>query len=464
MKTVGFAVLAAGKGTRLKVDIPKALCPALGLTLLDHVLISIENFTQSAKVKSETSVIVGHKKEEIVAHLHEHKYKVHSLVQKEQKGTGDALKSYFDERSENAKTDYTFVVCADTPLIQPETFLSLWNVFEKNQNLKAVAATFKLENPKGYGRIIRSKSGFNIVEEKDANDQERQVREVNSGFYLVQTSFLIEKLKNLNNNNKSGEFYLTDIFKSDSPVEALEFSNPQEFLGVNTLEQLNEVTEVLRARKNSQLMNSGVLMFNANSIWVDQQVQIEAGVQLYPNSSIYGRSVIQSGAVLENGVVIKNSTIKSQATILSHSVVEDSVIGEKAQIGPFARIRPASDIGSESKIGNFVEVKKSTLHKGVKVSHLSYVGDAEIGEDSNIGCGFVTCNYDGRDKHKTQIGKGVFIGSDVQVVAPISIGDKSFIAAGSTITKDVPADGFAIARGNQTTKPGMAHRFLKSKK
>jgi bifunctional UDP-N-acetylglucosamine pyrophosphorylase/glucosamine-1-phosphate N-acetyltransferase len=464
MKTVGFALLAAGKGTRLKIDIPKALCPALGLTLIDHVIRAIKSFTGQTKISQELSVIVGHKKEEIIDYLNTQKYGVHYLVQREQRGTGDALRSYFSERPENKLTDYTFVVCADTPLIQSETFLKLWIKLESEPHLNAIAATFKLSEPKGYGRILRASSGFRIVEEKDATDAEKLIGEVNSGFYLVKTSYLLEQLEGLDNKNKSGEFYLTDIFKTNSAVEALEFNDPQEFLGVNTLEQLDEVTNILRKRKNSTLMNSGVVMYNADSIWVDQEVIVDPGVHLHPFCALYGKTTIERGAVIENGSVIKNSLVKAQAQIHSHSVVEDSVIGPKAQIGPFARIRPASDVGEEAKVGNFVELKKSKLHKGVKVSHLSYVGDAEIGEESNIGCGFITCNYDGRDKHKTLIGKGVFVGSDVQVVAPIKIGDKSFIAAGSTITKDVPAEGFAIARGSQTTKDGMAHRFLKTKK
>ena len=464
MKTVGFALLAAGKGTRLKIDIPKALCPALGLTLIDHVILAIKAFTAQAQVSNEISVIVGHKKEEITSYLDSRGYGVHYLTQKEQKGTGDALRSYFSERSQNRHTDYTFVVCADTPLIKAETFLKIWKKLESDQSLNAVAATFKLTEPTGYGRIIRAARGFRIVEEKDATDSERLITEVNSGFYLVKTSYLLEQLDGLDNKNKSGEFYLTDIFKEDSAVEAMEFRDPQEFLGVNTLEQLDEVTGILRKRKNSALMNSGVLMYNADSIWVDQEVSVSPGAHLHPSCALYGKSVVEGGAVIETGSIIKNATLKAGAQIHPYSVVEDSVIRSKAQIGPFARIRPQSDVGEEAKVGNFVELKKSKLHKGVKVSHLSYVGDADIGEDSNIGCGFITCNYDGRDKHNTVIGKGVFVGSDVQVVAPIRIGDKSFIAAGSTITKDVPSDGFAIARGNQTTKDGMAHRFLKTKK
>ncbi len=464
MKTVGFAVLAAGKGTRLKIDIPKALCPALGLTLIDHVLLAMKDFTIKAMMPNEISIIVGHKKEEITSYLESRKYGLHYLIQKEQKGTGDALKSYFSERNENRLTDYTFVVCADTPLIKAETFLKLWNHLENQPTLSAIAATFKLAQPKGYGRILRSKKGFRIVEEKDATASEKIVEEVNSGFYLVKTSYLLEQLSGIDNKNKSGEFYLTDIFKIDAEVEALVFSDPQEFLGVNTLEQLDEVTNILRKRKNATLMNSGVVMYNADSIWVDQESIVDPGASLFPFCALYGKSKVESGAVIENGSIIKNSHIHRNAQIHSHSVVEDSVIGISAQVGPFARIRPASDVGSDAKVGNFVELKKTKLHRGAKVSHLSYVGDAEIGEDTNIGCGFITCNYDGRDKHKTLIGKGVFIGSDVQVVAPINIGDRSFVAAGSTITKDVPSEAFAIARGSQTTKEGMAHRFLKTKK
>ncbi|MBY0518341.1 MAG: bifunctional UDP-N-acetylglucosamine diphosphorylase/glucosamine-1-phosphate N-acetyltransferase GlmU, partial [Bacteriovoracaceae bacterium] len=408
---------------------------------------------------------VGHKKQDVEESL---KQSFGSLLnfawQREQNGTGDALKSYFSENPKNEKFDYTFVVCADTPLITEETFQRLWIEIQNNTNLLAVAATFETENPRGYGRIVKAHKGFKIIEEKDASDEERRINEVNSGFYLIKTDYLLKKLSQIHNKNKSGEFYLTDVFSQDSDVLALKFEDETEFLGVNTLEQLEAITKVLRYRKLQQLMIGGVMCFDASSTWVDQDVQIEAGVILHPGVKLFGQTKIQKNVLVESGAILKDCIVEEGVQILAYCHLEKAIIRKNAHIGPFARLRPESDIGEGSKIGNFVEIKKSLLHAGVKVSHLSYVGDAEIGEESNIGCGFITCNYDGRDKHKTKIGKHVFIGSDVQAVAPINIGDHSFVAAGSTITKDVPSEGFAIARSAQSTKEGMAHRFLKSKK
>jgi bifunctional UDP-N-acetylglucosamine pyrophosphorylase/glucosamine-1-phosphate N-acetyltransferase len=462
-KKVGFALLAAGKGTRLKIDTPKALCPALGITLIDHVLNAINQFVSEHSISAEISIIVGHKKEEIIKHLSQRNSGLNFVWQKEQKGTGDALRAYFSERPQNANLEYTFIVCADTPLITAQSFSSLWEHVGSAHH-RAAAATFEASTPYGYGRIVRGDKGFEIVEEKDATLEQKKITEVNSGFYLAETSYLTSKLSQIDNNNKSGEFYLTDIFKVNENVLPVKFPSAEEFIGVNTLEQLDEATQVLRKRKLTSLMLSGVTCFDSRSIWVDQQAHVESGAVLYPGVAIYGNSSIGKGVVIENGSLIRNSTIESGSHILPYCHIEEAIVHSEAQIGPFARLRPGSDIGENSKIGNFVEVKKSKLHAGVKVSHLSYVGDAEIGEESNIGCGFITCNYDGRDKHKTKIGRHVFIGSDVQVVAPIQIGDTSFVAAGSTVTKDVPAGGFAIARSQQVTKDGMASKFLKTKK
>lgn len=465
METVGIAILAAGKGTRLKIDLPKALCPALGRPLVDHVVLSAQRFARNEHLKCTLTTVVGHKKEEVEGHLrkafpNDMKY----AWQRQQNGTGDALRSYFSECPENSQFTYTFIVCADTPLVTADTFQRLWSELKSNSKLQALAGTFLTSAPKGYGRIIRAGKGFRIVEEKDATEDERKINEVNSGFYLIKTDFLLKQLAGINNKNKSGEFYLTDVFSQNEDVAAVIYPNESEFLGVNTLEQLEQVTQILRQRKLSALMLNGVMCFDAASTWVDTDVEIGNGTVLHPGVRLYGASKIANNVLIESGAILKDCQIEEGAQILAYSHLEKAIVRKGAHIGPFARLRSETDVGAESKIGNFVELKKSTLQPGVKVSHLSYIGDAEIGEESNIGCGFITCNYDGRDKHKTKIGSHVFIGSDVQVVAPISIGSKSFVAAGSTITKDLPEGAFGIARSNQTTKEGMAHRFLKTKK
>lgn len=465
MSTLGIAILAAGKGTRLKIDRAKALCPALGRSLVAHVVDASLKFAANAGVKAHLTAVVGHKKEEVEAHLLScFGTGISFAWQREQRGTGDALRSYFSEAPANEQHEFTFVVCADTPLVTSETFQRLWDELQSKSQLQAAAGTFVAANPHGYGRILRGGSGFKIVEEKDASVEERKTQEVNSGFYLIRTKFLLEKLKGLNNQNKSGEFYLTDVFSQDSAVSAVTYPDEKEFLGVNTLEQLEQVTQVLRQRKLRELMLSGVMCFDAASTWVDYNVQVGPETVIHPGVRLFGDTVVGKGVILESGVILKDTRVEDRAEILAYSHLEKAIVRGEAHVGPFARLRPDADIGARSKIGNFVEIKKSRLAEGVKVSHLSYVGDAEIGAESNIGCGFITCNYDGRDKHKTKIGEHVFIGSDVQLVAPIEIGDKSFVAAGSTVTKSVPAGGFAIARSQQATKEGMAQKFLKTKK
>lgn len=464
MGSIGIAVLAAGKGTRLKIETPKALCPALGRGLVDYVVDAIEVFSKANHKKSAITVVVGHKREQVQAHLEDRfPGRCHFAWQKEQKGTADALRSYFSECPDNWNHEWTFVACADTPLLTPEVFQRLWQTVQASPKTKACAATFQTPLPQGYGRILRGSVGFSIVEEKDATDEQRLVNEVNSGFYLVKTEFLKERLSQIGNKNKSGEFYLTDLFTASDEAQAVLFEDASVFLGVNTLEQLEEITQVLKRRKLRALMSAGVTIMDTHTTWADWNVEVEAETVLYPGVQLFGSTRLGRGVRVESGAVIKDSVVEASAEILAYSHLEKSRVAAGAHVGPFARLRPEADIGSGAKVGNFVEIKKSRLAQGAKVSHLSYVGDAEIGENSNIGCGFITCNYDGVNKHRTIIGKNTFVGSDVQAVAPVSIGDDAFVAAGSTVTKNVPSGGFAIARSSQTTKEGMAHRFLRPK-
>ncbi len=465
MSSVGVAILAAGKGTRLKIDVAKALCPALGRALVDYVVDEARAFGSAAGTTVALTAVVGHKGEEVRAHVEKTFPGTVSFAwQKEQKGTADALRSYFDECPENWKHEYTFVACADTPLLEASTFHRLWDEFASDPSLQACAGTFETAQPKGYGRILRGGKGFRIVEEKDATPTERAVTEVNSGFYLVRTAFLKQRLGAIGNSNKSGEFYLTDLFAQDVSVKAVKFEDATVFWGVNTLVQLEEAAQVLRRRKLVRMMESGVMLLDAASCHVDWAVEAAPGTVLHPGVHLRGCTRLAAGTIVGPGAVLVDSEVGEGAEILAYSHLEGAVVAAGAHVGPFARLRPGSDVGPGAKIGNFVETKKARLGAGAKVSHLSYVGDADIGEGSNIGCGFITCNYDGVNKHKTVVGKNVFIGSDVQAVAPLQIGDNSFVAAGSTVTKDVPAEGFAIARSQQVTKPGMAHRFLKTKK
>lgn len=464
--SIGLVILAAGKGTRMKIETPKALAKTAGRALLDYVVDASLKFAAESSLKAEIGLVVGHKKELLEEWLSQHpaKNQLKTAWQREQKGTADALKACFNDLPQFWNYEYTMVACADTPMIQATEFKILFEALKSSPGLVGVAATFEAHDPKGYGRIVHGNHGFHIVEEKDASEKEREITEVNSGFYILKTSHVKEVLGSINNDNKSGEFYLTDLFQNKYEVKAVKFPSEIPFLGINTMEQLAECTTLLRNRKLKQLMIDGVEFLNPQTVHIDHEVKIGLGSVIYPNVTLLGKTTIGEKVVVESGSFIKNSTVHNNSEILANSYLEEALVHEDATIGPMARLRPGADIGPESKIGNFVEVKKSKLAKGVKVSHLSYVGDAEIGENSNIGCGFITCNYDGANKHKTKIGRNTFIGSDCQVIAPIEIGNDAFVAAGSTITKSVPDGGFGIARSQQVTKEGAAKKFLKSKK
>jgi len=459
------AILAAGKGTRLKLDEPKALAPLLGKKMIDFTLDSLEELKSvSSNILFDIGIVVGHEKEKIMSHLDENDSGFHIAYQQEQLGTGHALQCFLKELPALYKSDYLIVTCADTPLITSDIYSKMIETLQEKSELNALSISFAAKNPYGYGRIKRGDVGFQIIEEADASVSEQLIKEVNSGLYIFKTSYLKKHLTTLNNSNNSGEFYLTDLFQKGEKVDAVMYKDSSLFLGINTLEQLAQAKEQLRERKLREFQDQGVLIEDKKSFHFDWNVKLEKGVHIYPQVHAYGNVVIKSGSVIEPFNVIKNSTLNEGVKVFGHSYLEEAVIDKNCTVGPFARLRPGTSLEQEVKVGNFCEIKKSTLKKGSKVSHLSYVGDAEIGENSNIGCGFITCNYDGANKHKTLVGKNVFIGSDCQAIAPVEIGDNSFVAAGSTINKNVPEEGFAIARARQVTKEKMASKFRKIKK
>jgi bifunctional UDP-N-acetylglucosamine pyrophosphorylase/glucosamine-1-phosphate N-acetyltransferase len=461
---IGTVILSAGAGTRMKMGVPKPLAPFMGRCLVDFPLKEGLSLNQKLGVTYKISLVTGHGRELVENYVNSNypNEQFGYAFQEEQLGTAHALRCYFDQVAEAKECEYTLVLCADTPLINVESLETLYKEIADN-NLDGVAATFNEDIPKGYGRIIRSKSGgFHIVEEKDANDEQRKVQEVNSGMYVLKTSFVLEHLYKIDSSNKAGEFYLTDLFKDDYNVKPVLFEDKKPFAGVNDLHQLERSEQVMRRRIIFNLREKGVRFIDSRHTYIDTD-EIGAGSIIYPNVHIDHKSSIGSGVVLEPGSVIIDSNIEDGVTLKAYSHLEGCTLRESSVVGPYARMRPGADIGSKSKIGNFVEIKKSKLDEGVKVSHLSYVGDAEIGSETNIGCGFITCNYDGANKHKTVIGKNSFIGSDSQTVAPVKIGDNCFVASSSTVTHDMKDGSFAISRGKQTTKEGMAKRFLKSK-
>lgn len=459
---IGVAILAAGLGKRMGVSIAKPLIPLLGKKLVDYSLKAASDFQSAQKVDLQTGIVVGHQKDEVIKHFEGSSLSLSFPVQKEQNGTADALRSYFDGCPWAKDTDYTLVLCADTPLLTEAELSQLWNVL-KEKKLDAIAASFKTQNPTGYGRMIRAQKGFHIVEEKDASDAERAVTEVNSGLYFFKTRMVLENLAKVDSNNKSGEFYLTDVFQDGANVEALCFDSETPFLGVNSPVQLGTALHQLKKRINKEHQARGVLIMEAAHTYIEPDVELEPGVTIFPNCYLHGKTKIGCGSVIEPGCILKDSHVSQGVTVKGYSYLENAKVGEKCQIGPYARLRPGAELSENCKIGNFVEIKKSKLDPSVSVSHLSYVGDAEIGENVNIGCGFITCNYDGESKHKTIIGKNSFIGSDTQMIAPVTMGESVFVASGSTINQDVPDRGFALSRARQVTKENMAARFLRGK-
>jgi len=469
----GIVILAAGQGTRMKQSVAKPLVPLQGRRLVDYPLTEAFRFLQENKLSGKICLVTGHHHEHVESYIHE-KYvdkKLHMVFQKEQKGTADALKTYLQDCPWAKDVEYTLVLCADTPLLSSWVFESLLKeliLLKKD----GVAATFYQENPTGYGRVVRAKkqSGFRIIEEKDAVgelSEIKKVQEVNSGVYLLKTQFILDHLYKVDNINKAGEFYLTDLFQDELSVAPLYFSDPLSarlFLGINDLLQLEQAGSYLKRRKMHELREFGVRFMDSSHTYIDQTVSVGEGSLIYPNVIIEGDSIIGKNVVIEAGAIIKKCIIGDGAVIKAYCHLEESEVCTNAQIGPYARLRTGSHIGDDAKIGNFVETKKAILHKGAKVSHLSYVGDAEIGENSNLGCGFITCNYDGANKHKTIIGRDTFIGSDSQMIAPVNIGNDCYVASGSTINQDMEDGAFAIARARQLTKSGMAKKFLKSKK
>ncbi len=460
---IGVAVLAAGLGKRIGKKVAKPLVPLMGLKLVDYPLSAALAFSKEQELDSEFGIVVGHQKEDVQDYIEKRGYiKMSFPVQKEQLGTADALKSYYEGCSWAKDTDYTMVLCADTPLLSKDELGQLWKRL-KNNNWDAVAATFNVDNPFGYGRIIRAERGFSIVEEKDATDEQRKINEVNSGLYIAKTSYVLEQLAKIDSNNEAGEFYLTDIFKSDLNVGVECFENAQAFLGVNNPIQLEESLKVLKSKINHFHQAQGVHILDSENTYIEASVSIGKGTTIYPGCYLHGTTQVGSECMIEPGSIIKDSQIADETIIKAYSYLEEAIVAKKCAIGPYARLRPGADIGESTKIGNFVEIKKAKLGAKVGVSHLSYVGDAEIGENVNIGCGFITCNYDGAQKHLTKIGKNSFIGSDTQMIAPVTIGESAFVASGSTINADVPDEGFAISRGRQVTKEKMAAKFLRGK-
>lgn len=437
-------ILAAGKGTRMKSELPKVLHKVCGVPMVKKIA------EICSKIGSlENILILGHKKEEVLKVMAGCNY----VVQEEQLGTGHAVIQAKDKLKDF--DGVTMVLCGDTPLLREETLKKLYEE-HINTNASITILTSIYENPFGYGRILKKGEDVQaIVEEKEASEEIKKIKEVNAGVYCFNNKELFEALEKIDNNNEKGEYYLTDVIgiavKEGKKVRTFLLGDNDEILGINSKVELEKANGIMRARINKNHMENGVIFIDSNSTYIEDGVEIGQDTLIYPGVVIQGKTKIGRECEILGNTRIIGCEIANNVRIES-SVLEESIVEDKVTIGPFAHLRPKSHLKEEVHIGNFVETKKSTLEKGVKAGHLTYLGDAIVGERTNIGAGTITCNYDGVNKHKTNIGKDVFIGSDTMLVAPVNIGEKALVGAGSVITKDVPENALAVARGKQIIK------------
>jgi bifunctional UDP-N-acetylglucosamine pyrophosphorylase/glucosamine-1-phosphate N-acetyltransferase len=454
-KTYGL-VLAAGKGTRMKTEMPKCAYPILKKPMIEYIVEKLEK----TKIE-ETVVVVGHQKEVLMDIL---KDRVHYAEQTEQLGTGHAALSAAPILED--KEGVTFILPGDMPLMEIKLTDKILKAHEEMGNdLTVVSMVF--DNPKSYGRIVRDQYGAiaAIVEDKDCTGEQKKIQEVNSGVYVVNNKALFKVLRTIKKNERKGEYYLTDIvalMRHDYKIGSFVVRDAYQMMGVNDLYSVSIAERYLRDEINRNHMLNGVEMVSPNTITIGHNVIIEPGVTIYPNTTITGDSVIRERAVIGPNTEIHNGRIDEHAEI-KHSLVYDSIVGAYTTVGPFAHLRNHAEIGTHNRIGNFVEVKKSSTGTNTKAAHLSYIGDAEVGSNVNFGCGSITVNYDGVNKHKTKIGDDVFIGCNVNMVAPLTIEDEVFIAAGSTVTTDVPKGSLSIARNQQINKADYYHNLIKPK-
>ena len=449
-------ILAAGKGTRMKTELPKCAFPLLKKPMVTYIIEALESINVDQII-----CVVGHKKEVLQDIL---KDRVKYAIQEEQLGTGHAVKCALDFIDDNG---YTIILPGDTPLIDKEILDQLIEVHKSNKNDFTIG-TIVLDNPFGFGRIVRdsSNSVLRIVEEKDASEEERKIKEINTGLFLVDNFLLKKALLEIKNNNAKGEYYLTDIVEilsKEAKIGTFTIKDTYKLNGINDLYTLSLVEKQFREAILKKHMLNGVNIVNPETVTIGTDVTIEAGTTIYQGSLILGKTSIGRNCVVGPNSEIFNSTLKDGSKLL-HSVCYDSTLEENSSVGPFSHIRMNTVVGQDNRIGNFVEMKNSVIGPKTNVAHLTYVGDTDCGGGVNFGCGTVTVNYDGKNKYRTTIGDNVFIGCNSNLIAPVNIGSESFIAAGSTITDSIDENDFAIARAKQVTKKGYAKKFEFKKK
>jgi len=454
---IAIAIMAAGKGTRLKSKHPKVLHEIGGKPILAHVIATAERVVPSEDI----FVIIGHEAErvrEAVAGTG-----VNFVLQAEQRGTGHALMVARQALSGKGNSyDQVIVLSGDAPLITAATIRKLSD-FHSAQKAAMTVLSADLDNPYGYGRVIRKGARAEvtaIVEERSATPQQKKIREINSGLYAFAAASLYEHIDRLSTANPHGEYYLTDMagvfHRARQKVVAIKTSDAGEVLGSNTRAEMMVLDVRLRMAKCRELLEAGVTIFYPHTCVIDREVEVGADTVIEPFVQLLGHTKIGADCRIRSYSVIANSVIGERVTVKPGTIMEDSRVGAGAVLGPYSHLRPGSEVGEGAHVGNFVETKKIKLGKGSKANHLSYLGDAEIGEGVNIGAGTITCNYDGVNKHQTVIEDGVFIGSDATLVAPVKIGRGAYVAAASCITEDVPADALALGRARQSVKEGWA--------
>jgi bifunctional UDP-N-acetylglucosamine pyrophosphorylase/glucosamine-1-phosphate N-acetyltransferase len=445
-------LLAAGQGTRMKSNLPKVLHPLCGKPMLWHVLEALREVTTEPPV-----VVVGHGAEAVTKYLG---LSARTVLQEPQLGTGHAAMQAESLLSGN--TDLVIVTYADMPLLRGETFKQLVDTQRLNPGPFSLL-TVRAEDPRGFGRIVRKPDGTvqAIVEEYVATPEQRQIKELNVGAYCFNADWLWDALKRIKKNPKKGEYYLTDVVeiavRDDLPVQAVTHDDFTETIGINTRIHLSEADAAMRQRINHAHMLNGVSMMDPASTYIEAGVQIGRDTTILPNTHIHGTTVIGEGNIIGPNTIVRDTTIGNRCRILA-SVMEGAVLEDDVDMGPFARLRKGAHLKSHVHMGNFGEVKDSILREGVKMGHFSYIGNADIGANSNIGAGTITCNYDGEKKHPTTIGEDVFIGSDTMLVAPLTLGDGSRTGAGAVVTKNVPEDTLVVGM------PARAIKKLERKK
>jgi bifunctional UDP-N-acetylglucosamine pyrophosphorylase/glucosamine-1-phosphate N-acetyltransferase len=452
MDNLEVIILAAGLGTRMKSNTIKILHRAAGRPIVDYVL------DLAAEVCATPPVmVIGHQREAVQEAVGA---RARYAVQEEPLGTGHAV---LQAAPLVGKDRRVLILSGDVPLTRIETVRRLLDEHEQSKNALTLL-TMRLDEPAMYGRIVRGDDGsvLRIVEAKDASDAEKRIDEVNAGIYVFDSENLFDNLRNLSPSNAQKEYYLTDLLAvlrdSGKRVGAVIANDPIEALGVNSRAELATVEGEIQRRVVARLMSEGVTFRNPATVVIDSTVSIGNDSVVYPFVTIEGKTTIGSRCVIDPGVHLSNCTVGADVHLKTGTVADDSIIGNGVAVGPYAHLRPGTQLGENVKVGNFVETKKAIVGKGSKLPHLSYIGDAEIGEGVNVGAGTITCNYDGVNKHQTVLEDGVFIGSDSQLVAPVRVGKGAYVGAGSTITKDVPPDALAITRAPMKVIEGWAAR------